>query len=107
MDESKAPLTELAPLYPAYNPSYNPASYQMQPANVGQQGQVVVPQGNIQSKEEEQNNKKANSGLEDGDDLTPGTNPGGIPDKHFNVSCYFNRISYFIKIKFKLAYNSQ
>ncbi len=89
-DETKAPLTD-PPLYPAYNSSYQPAvSYQVLQADISRQGVVQVPEEALQEKsekkEEKEEKKKKNVELDDGDDLIPGTNPGGIPDKHFNVS---------------------
>ncbi len=85
-DETKAPLTD-PPLYPAYNSSYQPAaSYQVQ-ADISRQGVVQVPEEALQEKsEKKEEKKKKNVELDDGDDLIPGSNPGGIPDKHFNVS---------------------
>ena len=88
-DETKAPLTEPAPLYPPYEP-YN-GQYQMHSVNRVQQDMTSPQDAPLQPRTESQadsdsGDAKNNGELEDGDDLLPGTGPGGIPDKHFNVS---------------------
>ena len=77
MSSDKLPLTEPVPL----NPAYNPGSYQVKSAD-GQHAFIPPPEARMEPESRRNENNREN-GFEDGDDLIPGTGPGGIPDKHF------------------------
>ena len=68
-------------------PLYIPGSYLMQSVD-GQHAFIPPPEAHMEteSRRNEDNRESGDKKLEDGDDLIPGTGPGGIPDKHFNVS---------------------